>query len=49
MASVKTWRQLEKALQQARDKALKGASEKAVDVVKDRVDKDVYAKGTPLI
>ena len=49
MASVKTWSQLEKALQKARDKALKGASEKAVDVVKDRVDKDVYAKGDPLI
>ncbi|HZJ98757.1 MAG TPA: hypothetical protein VFC79_02055 [Tissierellaceae bacterium] len=47
MASVKTWSQLEKALQQARDKALKGASEKAKDLVKDRIDKDVYSVYSP--
>lgn len=47
MASVKTWGQLEKALQQARDKALKGTGEKTKELVKDRIDKDVYAAGSP--
>ena len=28
---------------------MKGAAEKGVDVVKDRVDKDVYNKNTPLV
>ena len=36
MASVKTWGQLEKALQQARDKALKGTGEKGVGVAKKK-------------
>ena len=48
MASVKTWGQLEKALQQARDKALKGTGGKTKDLVKDKIDKDVYMAGNPI-
>ena len=51
MANVTSWKQLELALQKARDKALKGTGEKTVDVAKDRMDKDVYAmsKGEPAV
>ncbi len=38
-----------KELQRASGKALKGAGNKTVDVVKDRVDKDVYAVGSPTV
>lgn len=46
---VRTYSELLTALNQAKDNALKGAAEKAVDVVKERVDKDVYAAGTPFV
>ena len=51
LANVTSYSQLLKELQKARDKALKGTGEKAVEVVKDRVDKDVYAmsKGEPAV
>ena len=51
MANVTSYSQLLAELQKARDKALKSAGEKTVDVVKDRVDKDVYAmsKGEPAV
>lgn len=49
LANVTSWKQLEVALQKARDRALKGAGEKAVEVVKDRVDKDVYGTGSPTV
>lgn len=48
MANVSSYSQLLKELQKARDKALKGAGNKTVDVVKDRVDKDVYEAGSPI-
>ncbi|HZK00615.1 MAG TPA: hypothetical protein VFC79_11430 [Tissierellaceae bacterium] len=44
---VTTYKELEKALMKARDKALKGTGENTKDLVKDRIDKDVYAAGTP--
>ena len=43
MANVTSYSQLLKELQKARDKALKGASEKAVDVVKASIEKEVYS------
>lgn len=49
MATVKTWKELEKALMRARDKALEGTGEKAKELVKDRIDKDVYSAGTPSV
>ena len=49
MASVSTYSRLIAQLQKARDRALKDSAEKGVEVAKDRVDKDVYAAGTPLI
>lgn len=49
MANVSSYSALLRELQKARDKALKGAAEKGVDVVKDRVDKDVYEVGSPTI
>lgn len=47
MATVKTYKELEKALMKARDKALKGTGEKTKVLVKDRIDKDVYDTYTP--
>ena len=47
LAKVSSYSALLAELQKARDKALKGAGEKAVDVAKDRVDKDVYATYNP--
>lgn len=49
--TVSSYSQLLSELQKARDRALKGAGEKAVEVAKDRVDKDVYAmsKGEPAV
>lgn len=47
MATVKSWSDLEKALRQARDKALEGTGEKAKELVKDRIDEDVYSVATP--
>ena len=47
MATVKTYKELEKALMKARDKALKGTGENTKDLVKDRIDKDVYMAGNP--
>ena len=43
MATVKTYKELEKALMMARDKALKGAGEKTKDLVKDEIEKEVYS------
>lgn len=43
MATVKTWKQLEAALQKARDKALKGTGEKTKELVKDEIEKEVYS------
>ena len=40
MATVKTWKKLEMALQKARDKALKDTGKKTKELVKDRIDKD---------
>lgn len=42
LANVTSWKQLEIALQKARDKALKAAGEKTVDVVKQEIQKEVY-------
>lgn len=42
MATIKTWKDLEKALKQARDKALEGTGEKAKELVKDEIQKEVY-------
>lgn len=47
MATVKSWSDLEKALRHARDKALEGTGEKAKELVKDRIDEDVYSVATP--
>lgn len=47
MATVKSWSDLEKALRQARDKALEGTGDKTKELVKDRIDKDVYSVATP--
>lgn len=51
MANVTSWKDLEVALQKARDKALKGAGEKGKELTKKRVDEDVYAmsKGEPAV
>ena len=49
LVSVTSYSQLLIELQKAKDKALESASKKAVDVVKDRVDKDVYQAGIPTI
>ncbi|MGJ0846638.1 hypothetical protein ACR77J_08115 [Tissierella praeacuta] len=49
MANVTNYAQLLKELQKVTGKSLKGAGEKTVDVVKDRVDKDVYEAGSPTV
>ena len=49
MTTVRTWKELEMALIKAKDEALKDASSKAVEVVQNRVDKDVYEAGNPTI
>ena len=46
MANVSSYSQLLKELQKARDNALKGTGEKTKDLVKDRIDKDVYGFGS---
>ena len=43
MATVKSWSDLEKALRQARDKALEATGEKAKELVKEEIDKEVYS------
>ena len=49
MAAVKSWKDLEKALIKARDKALEGTGEKTKELVKDRIDRDVYSVASPSI
>jgi len=43
MATVKTWKELEKALMKVRDKALEATGEKAKELVKEEIDKEVYS------
>lgn len=47
MAKVSSYSQLLIELQKARDKALKGAGDKTSELVKKRIDEDVYDAGTP--
>lgn len=49
MATVKSWKDLEKALMKARDKALEGTGGRAKELVKDRIDKDVYSVASPSV
>ncbi len=44
---VRTYSELLRELKKARNKALEGAGEKAVDLVKGRIDEDVYGKYDP--
>ncbi len=47
MAKVTSYSQLLKELQKARDRALEGTGKKTEDVVKKRIDTDVYDVGDP--
>lgn len=47
MANVTSYSQLLIELQKVRDKALEGTGEKAKELVKDRIDKDVYDVYSP--
>lgn len=42
MATVSNYSQLLKELQKVRDRALRGTGEKTTELVKDRIDEDVY-------
>lgn len=47
MVKVKSYKGLMAALSKARDEALAGAAKEAEQLVKDRIDEDVYGVGTP--
>lgn len=47
LANVSSYSALLKELQRVRDKALQGTGEKTKQLVKDRIDEDVYSVATP--
>ena len=49
MANVKSYKDLEIALTRALAKAMPKVGDKTAELVKDRIDKDVYATGSPTV
>lgn len=49
MANVKNYKDLEVALTKALAKAMPKVGDKTVELVKDRIDKDVYGAGSPTV
>lgn len=47
MATIKTWKDLEKALTKVIVHVMPAVGDKTAELVKDRIDKDVYGAGTP--
>lgn len=49
MTNVSSYKDLEIALTRALAKAMSGVGDKTAELVKDRIDKDVYAAGSPTV
>lgn len=49
MTNVKSYKDLEIALTRALVKAMPGVGDKTAELVKDRIDKDVYSAGKPSV
>ena len=47
MANIKTWKELERMLTKVVANTMPAVGDKTAELVKDRIDKDVYNAGTP--